>query len=325
MFDVLTIGDTFSDAFLRPNDSHFSKEQIRLSGNKLCLRHGDKISVDEIKFSLGGSACNVAIGLKKLGFNTAMLSAVGTDEQGQKILEKIADFGVETKFIKQIPKMISNYSAIIVYKNERTVLLYRGLKDYSKLNVPKKIRARWVYVGPVAESFSVHYTSLITQAAENGLKIVINPGHRQIQKGKTELKKIIRVAKILILNKQEALDLTGLPPLNSEKKILRGLMVMGPQIVVMTDGENGAFVNSNDEMWHIPILKIKTVDPTGAGDAFSSGFLGNYIVNNDLKLAMQYGILNSAAVAEQYGAQANLLDKNQIEKLLSDAPELYKI
>lgn len=324
-YDILTIGDIFQDVFLEPKVEYMKNAQITLNNHGICLRHGDKISISDINFSLGGSACNVAAGLDKLGYKTAIVSYLGADDHSAEIKKKLNCAGIETKFIKIIKHIKPNYSTIIVYKEERTVLLYRGLKDYSKLKLPKKIPAQWVYLGPVAEDFSDNYSTLISQAAQKGLKIAVNPGHRQIMKRREDLKKLLRVTKILILNKKEALDLTQLTPLSSEKKLLTALNNYGPEIVAITDGKNGAFAANREKYYGSEVIKVKTVDPTGAGDAFSTGFLGSYIKNHNIIKSIKWGIISGGYVAQAYGAQTMLQTQDEIEKCLSRAPEIYEL
>ena len=325
MYDIITIGDIFEDTFLRPKELHFKNTQIKLTGDKLCLEHGSKILIDEIDFDLGGSACNVAVGMSKLGYKTAIISAIGSDERGQKIKNKLYLTGIDTKYVKQFSRMTTNFSAIIVYKKERTVLLYRGLKDYTKLQIPKNPEAKWIYLGPVSEEFSENYPKLITLAAEKSIRIVVNPGHRQIIRGKSKLKNLIRVATVLICNKREALDLTDSPPYTSIKRLITILKTYGSDIVVLTDSREGAYATDGENFWAGKILPTESIDPTGAGDAFSSGFLASYMKNNDIKKALQWGIVNSGMVTEAYGAQKRLQSEGKIRKLLHKLPNLYKL
>lgn len=325
MFDVITIGDATKDIFINPCHDHFCRDQIGMSGDKLFIRHGDKISVDQIHQSLGGSAANVAVGLARLGLKTAIISALGQDEVGEEIKTKLIDENVDTSKLLIKNKMTSSTSVIIVFSKERTVFVYRGLKNYSQLKISAKFSTKWVYLGPVANEFSVHYNQLISLVSQKNLNLVVNPGHRQIQQGLDNLLRLLRVTKILILNKQEALDLSSLPVFTDLKRILQVLTNYGPKIVVITDGKEGAYLTCDDKYYHMKIFPADVIDPTGAGDAFSSGFLAAYIKGEDLETAAKWGITNSAQVIEKYGSQTNLQTQSKLEKLASCALPLYKL
>lgn len=325
-FDVITIGDAVKDTFIKPCSTHFCSLQINMHGDNLCIRHGDKISVDEISYSLGGSATNVAVGLRRLGLKTAIIGAVGDDAVADEIITQLNGEKVETMWLKKYKGVMTSASVIVIFNSERTIFVYRGFKEYHKVIIPKNIKTDWIYLGPAAKEISRIYSNLVSLASEKNVKIAINPGNRQIEQGKSDLLRIIKVAKLLVLNKQEALDLTGLSKFVENRKLLLVLKSYGPQIVVITDGKNGAFVCDENNRFGINILLAKQViDPTGAGDAFSTGFLAKYIDNNDIGEALRWGIINSSRVIEQYGAQTNLQTRLQIEKSLEYAPRLYKL
>lgn len=325
MFDVITIGDAVYDTFIKPCDDHFCHNQIGLEGDKLYLRHGDKITVEEVYFDIGGSACNVAVGLARLGLKTALIGAVGQDFLAEKIIERLGDEGVAKVFLKREKNIATSLSTIIVYKGERTVLVYRGIKDYSQLKIPKSLKTSWIYLGPLGKEFSRYYSTLISLASEKNINIVINPGNRQIENPHSDLLRFLRICKILILNKQEAIDLTKLASYSDIKKILLTLKSYGPQIVIVTDGAKGAYLMDDEGAFGIKSFPVQCLEPTGAGDAFSCGFIGGLMQTESVMQAMQWGIVNSAMVVEKFGAQSNLQNQRQLERLVKQAPAIYKL
>lgn len=326
MFDVITIGDAVKDIFIKPCSSHFCSLQINMHGENLCMRHGDKISVDEISYGLGGSATNVAVGLSRLGLKTAIVGAVGDDILADEIVSQLNGEKVETNWLRKYKGIMTSTSVVVIFNSERTIFVYRGFKEYHKVVIPKNIKTNWLYLGPAAKEISRIYSNLIGLASEKNVKIAINPGNRQIEQGKSDLLRVIKVAKLLILNRQEALDLTGLSKFVEIKKLLLVLKSYGPEVIVITDGKNGAYTSDNDNQLGIKIFPAhKVVDPTGAGDAYSTGFLASYLQDGDISQALRWGIINSSRVIEQYGAQTNLQTRSQIEKTLKYAPRLYKL
>ncbi|EKD56192.1 MAG: hypothetical protein ACD_58C00273G0004 [uncultured bacterium] len=325
-YDVITIGDAVKDTFIKPCSTHFCSLQINMHGESLCLRHGDKISVDEISYGIGGSAANVAVGLSRLGLKTAMIGAVGDDVVANEIISELSKENVATTWLKKYKGVMTSASIIVIFNSERTIFVYRGFKDYHKTVIPKNINTNWIYLGPAVNEISRIYSNLIGLASEKNVKIAINPSSRQIEQGKSDLLRIIKVAKLIILNKQEAIDLTVSSKFVEIKKLLLVLKSYGPEIVVVTDGKNGAYSCDDNNQFGIKIFPTKKlIDPTGAGDAFSTGFLANYAKNSDVGQALRWGIINSSRVIEQYGAQTNLQTRIQIEKSLEYAPHLYKL
>jgi len=86
MYNVITIGDALIDTHVLINDASVECD-INKTNCKLCLDYASKIPITDSFQSLGGNAANVAIGIKKLGLNSTILTSIGDDSNGKIILE----------------------------------------------------------------------------------------------------------------------------------------------------------------------------------------------------------------------------------------------
>ena len=104
------------------------------------------------------------------------------------------------------------------------------------------------------------------------------------------------------------------------------MCALGPKIVIITDGVNGANTYDGTEMWHMPMYPdpAPPVDRTGAGDSFSSTFTSMLALGMSVPEALARGPINSMNVVQYIGAQEGLLSKDKIEDLLKSAPADYK-
>jgi len=107
-----------------------------------------------------------------------------------------------------------------------------------------------------------------------------------------QLEKVISRVGVLMINEEEARQLTGEHNL---VKAARGVRKLGPKSVVIKRGEYGALLFHGDDVFSAPALPLEeVVDPTGAGDAFAGGFMG-YLARGvephgeHLRTAMIYG------------------------------------
>lgn len=130
-----------------------------------------------------------------------------------------------------------------------------------------------------------------------------------------DLKKTISMVDVLIVNDEEARQLTGEYALvTAAKKIL----TMGPTYVIIKKGEHGALLFSADKMFFAPALPLAEVfDPTGAGDTFAGGFMGYIASTKDhsfenLKRAVIYGSAMASFCVEKFGTE-RLLEVTQKE------------
>ncbi|MFH1749474.1 MAG: carbohydrate kinase family protein [bacterium] len=308
-FDLITIGDAAWDVFMKIHNA-----DKRCSKNHqdcvLCLDYGGKIGVDQLHSSVGGNAANIAVASSKLGINTAFVGFIGSDDIGKKALKIIKQLSVDTQYA--ISSGLTNQSSIICFQDERTILSYKEKRDYKLSKLPE---SDWLFItstGPGSEKF---IPEIICKAKER--KIVYNPGSYHMQHGPNFLTKIIKKAYCLIVNLEEAWKIINKKP-NDIKETLYDLSRLGPEIVVVTNGKEGAYVSQNNKNYRISSIKVKVVDPTGAGDSFSAAFVCALIYNKTVKEALLWGILNSTSLIQKLGTEQGLLDKKQLQNKLKN-------
>jgi len=121
-----------------------------------------------------------------------------------------------------------------------------------------------------------------------------------------ELKKTMALVDVLIINDEEARQLSGVYSLVKAAKVIRA---MGPQIVIIKKGEHGALLFHEENMFFAPALPLEDVfDPTGAGDTFAGGFMGFIAATDDFSFEnMKRAIIAGSALAsfcvEKFGTQ----------------------
>jgi len=121
-----------------------------------------------------------------------------------------------------------------------------------------------------------------------------------------DLKKTISMVDLLIINDEEARQLSGEYSLIKASVIIRE---MGPKILIIKKGEHGALLFKNEEVFFAPALPLEEVfDPTGAGDTFAGGFMGYLASTEDLsfenlKRAVIYGSALASFCVEKFGTE----------------------
>jgi sugar/nucleoside kinase (ribokinase family) len=132
-----------------------------------------------------------------------------------------------------------------------------------------------------------------------------------------ELAKTLRLIDALLINDEEACQLAG------EHNLLRAakrIFSMGPQAIVIKRGEYGAMLFHRDTILAVPAYPLEKVyDPTGAGDAFAGGFMGDLARNRkidhaSLRRAMIYGSVLGSFAVEQLGVERlRTLTRREVE------------
>lgn len=311
-FDVICVGNAKIDTFLT---LHKANQHLRLlkETNELCIRFGEKISVDKAEILLGGNAANVAVGTSRLGLKTALVAEIGNDEFAQKIVNTLTSENVDTSNVSQIEGQQSSFSTIINYKGERTIFSEHVRREHN-FNF-ENVSTKYIYLTSIGDVWEKAYEKTGAFVTKTNCSLVFNPGTLQIQAGAQNLANILSLTNVLIVNKEEATQVLSIKDkvLNIEE-LLKSLQKLGPKIVVITDGKNGSYaIGEKGEFFKQEIVETQVVEKTGAGDAYSSGFLGAIINNKSIDEAMGWGARNSASVIGKVGAQTGLLHKSDFK------------
>lgn len=324
-YDIVTIGDASEDVFIRPKEMRVESSRLSLSGKMICFELGEKIPIDNTVSDIGGSAANVAVGMSRLGLQSGIVTSLGADSPGERIMDRFYGEEVSTDLIEQKEANKTNFSVIInTADGERTILVYHG-NDYKKFKISKKINTSWLFLAPVGEN-SEGIIESVQSISTKGVKLAWNPGSYQIKNGASKYRELLKRTEVLFLNREEALKFIDYPVVPRDEELMQRLHVLGAKIVIITKGNDGAKAFDGTNYYSVDIIKnIKRIDATGAGDSFATGFLG-YLINNcgsgeygqdDIKNALRWGIVNSTSVVSEIGAQNGLLTSPKIEEWLT--------
>lgn len=259
----------------------------------------------------------MAVGLSKLGLKTAICSAIGGDHAGQDVKKVLENSHVATKYIKVYHHKYTGFSVIISFQGERTIFVYHSYAP-ENFKLPEKLDSRWLYLGPMAKGHERLYNRIVSDIVKNNIQVAINPGSWQIADGLHSFGGLLKLVKIIFVNRQEAQALSGLKGVPSVKDIARVIHLEGPEIVVITDGKDGAYVYNGNDFYKIGVYPGHRLDATGAGDAFASGFLAATIDGQETRDCLKWGVINSASVVGKIGAQEGLLSRNIIKRKIKE-------
>ena len=315
MYEVITVGSSTVDAFVHTELHEVKKGKQELIAYPI----GSKLLIRKLDFLIGGGGTNTAVSLARLRNKVAYLGEVGNDENARRILELLKKERVVPVVIKSKAHQ-SGYSVVLdSCEHNRTILTYKGANDFLKFSeIPlSKLKTKWFYFSSMlGESFKAQ-ERLAHFAKKNKIKVAYNPSYYQIKDDKKCLESILKCLDLLIFNKEEAELLVGKDGIN---KLLKKVYGLGPKIVCITDGKNGAYSYDGEYMYSIGVHNIKVVERTGAGDAFASSFLAGLIKGKDIEYCMQLGIANSESVIRYMGAKNKLLKWNEIVKVIKKNP-----
>lgn len=314
MFDIITFGSATYDIYLKsPKFAPFSAKGF-VAGQGMCLPAGSKIEVEGVSIFSGGGGTNAAATFKNQGFKTAYCGMVGDDFCGDLVMQDLKKRGIDVSLMKKTQEKATNLSVFLTQPGkDRTILVYRGASDiFTKKDISwTKIKStKWVYLAPFGGKLAGLTDDLVRFAKKNNIKVALNPGYNQLTLPHKVLAGILAKIDILILNREEASRLTGIP-YRKEKEIFKEIDKLCPAIAIMTKGAEGVVISDGQYLYRAPSLGTKVLDNTGAGDAFGAGFVSGMMQKNNIVFAIQLAMANSGQNLTKWGAKDGLLKKNE--------------
>lgn len=325
--DLVTIGDTVIDAFIKLTDADRAdvRGEAGHENYKICLPFADKIPYEEVYvLNAVGNAANAAVSSARLGLKTAFVSNVGDDQNGVDCLEQLKKENINTNFVKINTGIKTNYHYVLWYKTERTILIKHEKYPYT---LPDIGEPKWIYFSSVsASAYPFHDTVADYLEAHPNIKLAFQPGKNEINLGKEKLARLYQRAEIFFCNVEEARAILNMQDADI-LALSQGLATLGPKIVSISDGPNGAYMYLDGELWQIPLYPdiAPPLERTGAGDAFASTITCALALELSPLEALTWGPINSMSVVQEVGAQKGLLAREKLEEYLKSAPEYYKI
>ena len=324
--DVVSIGDIVTDAFIKLLDDQAVTYENE-KGKWLAMPFGTKLPFDHAEVIEGvGNAANAAVAFARLKLESGFVTNVGDDQEGRDMIAALHKNNVETALVRVNPGKKSNYHYVLWYQAERTILIKHEEYDYHWPHLRPAETPKWVYFSSISEHALDYHDQVADWLDEKpDVKVAFQPGTFQIEAGTERLKRIYQHSDVLILNREEAVSV-GHGNHEDINDLFNHLHLLGPKIVVITDGPQGAYVSDGQDRWKMPLYPDPgpPIDRTGAGDAFASTFVAALAKGNTIEGALQWAPINSMSVVQKVGAQAGLLTEHQLGQYLQQAPAWYK-
>ncbi len=311
-YDVITIGDTMLDLFFHIHEANVACQK-KPGKCLLCLEYSEKIPVQSVINVPGaGNASNAAIGTRRLGLKSAIVSILGTDPVAQTIKQRWKKERVGISWVTTDKKHETSLSAVLQFQGDRTILVSNQPRTYTLPSLPS---CTWIYYTALGPKHTLLEKQLLQYLKRHtGTALLFNPGPHHIRRGWKSLSPILKRSNLLILNKEEAAHiLASDAPVTT---LVDELLARGAQQVVVTDGPEGAWAGDGSHVWHCPIFPGPIVERTGAGDSFAVGVLFGLSQQRSLGEALRYGTANAWSVVQYVGPHAGLLSSVALFKTL---------
>ena len=267
---------------------------------------------------LGGAGTYIGLSASIFDIKPSIISIVGGDFE-QTHLELLKSKGIDISSIEVVPKGKTFYWKGKYHKdwNKRDTLntQLNVLGDFNpKLNDDQK-HSEIIVLGNLHPAVQ---NTVLNQIKSENKCVILDTMNFWMDNALEELHRVISRVDIIIINDEEAIQLSGKDTLFAAAQ---EIMSYGPSHIVIKKGEHGAMLFGESEFFTTPAFPVHVVkDPTGAGDCFAGGFAGylaqcNEIDFQNLKTAVVHGTINASFCVEGFGTSS--IQKLDKEKALS--------
>jgi len=247
----------------------------------------------------GGAAGNFSAVCSKLGQKTSLISFVGGDFRGSGYERHLRLNKVDLTHLKIVKGGQTPRAFMFNDSGHRQMsFFYWGVAElFRSAPVPKLKMGKndIVHLANGDPDFSM-------RIAKKYPGVSFDPGYDIIAYGKKELEGVLKNTKFLTCNEFEMRRILTLLRMRSKEE----LFAFPVEYIIVTKGAKGSSVTTRDESFDVPAVKVRFVDPTGAGDSFRAAFLSAFLKGENLEMCAKIASSVSSFIVEKHGAQTNV-------------------
>lgn len=346
----LTIGSATIDTIaIIASDRIERMTMLNADASFLLLQEGSKVEAAEISTHCGGGAVNAAVALSRLGFDAATIVKLGQDQRAETVLARLMSQGVSPRWALRDARAPTGAS-VLVSSHERNAAIFT-FRGANTLLEPGDLRndafaVDLVHVASLSNASADCFPLIVDKAKAQGALVSVNPGPRQLAARGAIFEQCLASVGVLSINRAEAevmvpslvarfgeggvaLDGGEVPRLAARglegggfrmslRTFMAAVLSLGPKVLLVTDGGQGAYAASAGEIVHCAPRLVEVAGTAGAGDAFVSTFAGFMARGEPLDTALRAASLNAAGVVGHVDTQTGLLRAEDLAARLAD-------
>ncbi len=266
--------------------------------------------IQQIRLTPAGTAGGSAVIASKLGLDTALLTAIGQDEQGRCAEQALQAHGVDTSLIQKRDDLPTSTTILTVNsQGERPnfhavgAAIMVDIDDEARAKIMQGKYLHWAGVGTMFCLDGEKSASILQEARSKGIVTTcdfIAPADHTL----AALQAVMPHIDYFMPSLEEAMEVAGT---DTPEETAKFYLNLGAGCCIFKWGAKGSFVATRDESFRVPAFKIDVVDTTGCGDSYCAGFIAGLDQGWDLEKACRFGTTVSALVASGLGSDAGVV------------------
>jgi ribokinase len=276
---------------------------------------GETIFGQKFDLGFGGKGANQAVAARLCGADVFMVARVGSDLFGPATIENFKKLGIDTTHVRQVEGLSSGVAPIFVEPNgQNRILVVKGANDALKPADVDAAAETLKAADCIVLQFeipleTVYYT--VGFAKKYKIRCILNPAPAQ----PVDMRALADLD-YFVPNESEAETITGMSvrDVADAKKSAEKLVAGGIRRVIVTLGANGSLLAGSGVSEHVPPFAVKSIDSTGAGDAFIGSFAVFLAEGMSEREAVRRANLYAGLSTTGIGTQKSFYDRARFDK-----------
>lgn len=274
----------------------------------------DHVLLENLTRQGGGPVAQALVTLVRLGATAGFVGRIGDDDAGALIRAGLAEEGVDVAYLQTAPDARSLQSMILVDKDtgKRSICAFRGTAgsiDLDNATLEYLTSGRFLHL----DGHSPEAAVVAAQAASaRGVRVCLDAGAGTAFE---YLLPVVRVTNVLIAAERFAISAS---PDGTMTSGAARLLSLGPEVVVVTQGELGSYTLTAEVEFSTPAFRVPVVDTTGAGDVFHGAYLFGLLQGWDLASTARFASATAAMKCAQLGGRAAIPHLQKVLAFLAE-------
>jgi sugar/nucleoside kinase (ribokinase family) len=267
----------------------------------------------------------------RLGGSVGFISAIGADDFGRCIRERLERDGIDLTHIKVVPDRMTGVAFVTYFRDGSRKFIYNVREGAPAAMEPSQVQAeyfagvRWLHIMGFALTISEGCRQACLKAVElvrqAGGRISLDPNLRPevltIEQVRELCRPVLEASEIVFPSGAEAMMLAGV---DDTETAVRALLRQGPKMVALKQGEQGSTVFTADERVVAPPFRVTEVDPTGAGDCYDAAFVTGLLEGWDLARTARFANAVGALATTRQGPMEGTFSRAEVMAFMAGQP-----
>jgi len=302
-FDIAVIGDVNPDLILTGKDIIPEFGQVEKW-------------IDDAELTIGGSAGIFAVGAAKLGLKVTFIGKVGDDHFGHFMKDRMTAQGIDVSGLVIDPSVKTGLSISLSDGNDRAILTFGGsnlLLNFQDIDFEIVAQSRHLHSGSfyLLNNIRQDLAIVYKKAKEMGLSTSIDTNYDPKEKWEDDIFNVLDYTDVFLPNMTELMAISGEKDPDSA---IRHLTKNRNLLVVVKNGEDGAFAEKDKVRYSAETIQVKPIDTTGAGDSFDAGFLFGFLNGLGIEKSLRIGCICGALSTLGIGGTSTQAGREDLTK-----------